>query len=414
MEFVEAAKDFGFGSQRGKRCNDFFTDRLVHLHTTKMLLIFILLATLKQFFDSPINCWVPAELKRYEDYMNRFCWLKGTFYVNQNYEANTLNIEARNESLLHYYRWVYFFLIFQAFLFYLPRVIWHFITQRLLDYDLFNLVDAACQHESSHHTGKEDVANILTYIQKMVRNDFAQISKTKREFEHIDRLIKHQDSKNKNKNDRSYELYEFRNLRVSVGRSLLTYTYVAVKCLYLFIACWQVHMMNVFLSSKKHAFYGYEILSNILQGQADLGYRSDSKVFPRITICDVTTTEVGAHHTYTVQCVLSFNLFNERIYAFLWFWIFCVLIPFQLIDLLGWLKRIVLGSWHRHQWVKARVSVFNEIRTPRDKFLLKLFTELYLGQDGVFVLRLVETNSNAVVIADAFNQMWLQFKEEHS
>lgn len=42
--------------------------------------------------------------------MNRYCWLKGTYYVNQNYDLNTLSIEAREETLLYYYQWVTYFI----------------------------------------------------------------------------------------------------------------------------------------------------------------------------------------------------------------------------------------------------------------------------------------------------------------
>ena len=39
---------------------------------------------------------------------------KGTYYVDQTYDLNQLNIEARNETLLKYYQWIHFFLIFQV------------------------------------------------------------------------------------------------------------------------------------------------------------------------------------------------------------------------------------------------------------------------------------------------------------
>lgn len=77
MDFFKIAKTFHFGSQRKLRDNDFFIDRLSHRHSTKILIVFVILATFKRFFTSPINCWVPAELKRYEKYINKYCWIKG-------------------------------------------------------------------------------------------------------------------------------------------------------------------------------------------------------------------------------------------------------------------------------------------------------------------------------------------------
>jgi hypothetical protein len=92
--------------------------------------------------------------------MHKYCWIKGTYYVDQNYDHNTLSIEARNETMLHYYKWIYVFLAFQAFLFYLPRIIWCFISQKVLDFDLFNIIDAAQKYEQY----KYDTRKALKYL----------------------------------------------------------------------------------------------------------------------------------------------------------------------------------------------------------------------------------------------------------
>ena len=153
----------------------------------------------------------------------------------------------------------------------------------------------------------------------------------------------------------------------------------------------------------------------VWRGESDIVQGMDSKIFPRITICDVKTREVSQDHIYTVQCVLTFNLFNERIYAFLWFWIFCVVIPFTFIDLFTWLKRaFFFGSIYRYNFVKNRLVIFNKIRTVKEKHLVKLFSEYYIGTDGVFILRLIEHNSNATVVTDLINQMWQNFKNEQN
>lgn len=130
-------------------------------------------------------------------------------------------------------------------------------------------------------------------------------------------------------------------------------------------------------------------------------------------VCDVKTKELGTDHLYTVECVLSFNLFNERIYAFLWFWIFIVVIPFTLLDLFAWLKRIVFfGSYFRFKFLLGHIRATNPNLTEKDKFLVKLFSEYYMGNNGVFILRLIEHNSNALVTSELINHMWTKFKVE--
>ncbi len=248
MEFVNAAKAFRFSTKPKSlsRNSDFFSDRLFHTHTNRILIIFIILSTFKRLFSNPITCWVPADLKRYEKYMNRYCWIRGTYYVNQSYDLNTLSIEARDESLLHYYQWVYFFLIIQAFLFYMPRILWCFISHRMLGYDLFNLIDAGMQYEQS---GKNPNL-ILAYINSNLMNKCS-----------------HFPMKSNNLTSRDYESGFFSGLITGISRkiskSLLTATYILIKTLYIVIAAFQIYMMNAFLSNKAHSFYGKIVIPSV-------------------------------------------------------------------------------------------------------------------------------------------------------
>lgn len=141
--------------------------------------------------------------------------------------------------------------------------------------------------------------------------------------------------------------------------------------------------------------------------------RIDSRIFPRITGCDVITHELGTLHHYTLQCVLSLNLFYERIYVFLWFWVFIILVPFLTYDLIAWTLRLfIFSNQYMYKFIKRRVKIFSDIHTHRDKFLLKIFTEYYISADGVFLLRLIERNSNAGIVSELLEKMWNDFKKK--
>lgn len=412
MDLFFTAKKLKFNYKRTKIDNDFFSDRLSHQHTTKILIVFVILATFKRFYNTPINCWVPAELKRYEKFINKYCWIKGTFYVNQHYDLNTYSVEARQDSLLHYYQWVYFFLLIQAFLFYLPRILWTFVSNRMLDYDLFNVVHAAIKYESVG-SNQENIIKYLT-ANLMKNHDWMQ-----KDHEIIRGKVKQIIKElNLNSKKKGYQMiidsFNPRFIARKFSKSLLTLSYIVIKLVYILNALLQIILMNKFLSQNENFFYGLEIFNSVMKGEGDMTSMSDSRVFPRVTVCDVRTREMGSDHLYTVQCVLAFNLFNEKIYSFLWFWIFIVIIPYTVMDFLTWIKRVVIfGTSYRYNFILSRVMIPGKGLTNRDKILVKLFTEYYIGNDGVLVLRLIEHNSNAIVVSNLVSKMWEQFKYDH-
>ena len=212
-------------------------------------------------------------------------------------------------------------------------------------------------------------------------------------------------------------------------------TYFMIKLLYLNIALLQIYLMNSFLSTKKDQFYGTEIMYSIISGESDirdqlgkivmfrrfpffqliLFCNIDSRIFPRITGCDITTVEIGGLRHFTFQCILSLNLFYERMYIFLWFWISIIIIPFLVYDLMEWILRIfILSETYATKFLKRRIKIFKNLDSNLDlnfnNALLKFFTNYYIGADGIFVLRLIECNSNIGIISELLDNMWQDFE----
>jgi len=71
---------------------------------------------------------------------------------------------------------------------------------------------------------------------------------------------------------------------------------------------------------------------------------------------------LGAVHRYTIQCVLPINLFNEKIYLFLWFWTVLVAIV-TCISALSWLLNIIYIK--RKNYVRRYVNLAVKLKVSR-------------------------------------------------
>lgn len=62
--------------------SDDWIDRLNHIYSVFLLIIFGVLISTGQFVGDPIHCWVPAEFSgAFESYAHSYCWIKNTYFV---------------------------------------------------------------------------------------------------------------------------------------------------------------------------------------------------------------------------------------------------------------------------------------------------------------------------------------------
>ena len=108
--------------------------------------------------------------------------------------------------------------------------------------------------------------------------------------------------------------------------------------------------------------------------------------------------------SFTVQCVLSINLFNEKIYLFIWFWLVFVGIA-TLINFLEWVVRTICFN-DRLGYIKKHLKYMDRYNTAEDKKLCKRFVNLYLRPDGVFMIRLLSKNTNSIIVSELVAQLW--------
>ena len=136
-------------------------------------------------------------------------------------------------------------------------------------------------------------------------------------------------------------------------------------------------------------------------------------------MCDYKIRQNTNVHRYTVQCVLPINIFNEKIFTIVWFWLLVVGV-FTVVGLLGWLCRLIYWPaqyrYVRRQLAGAAalgstthvdaVAVGLAPTEPGSKTDMRRFADVYLRRDGLFVLRLVAKNAGDLVSTELLAGLW--------
>jgi hypothetical protein len=192
--------------------------------------------------------------------------------------------------------------------------------------------------------------------------------------------------------------------------------YMIVKLLYLINVCGQFFLLNAFLGPK-YNIYGFDVMRDWFNGR-DFW---ESKRFPRVTMCDFAIRTLGENtHRNTIQCTLPINLFNEKIFIFIWFW-YCLVSALTVYSFIVWIYSFTSASrmsfvrrylklndrlgYHSHHSSSSTAS-----STTHDNKLLESFLYEYLRHDGVFLLRIVKKNSNDIVVGELVCALWDNFK----
>jgi len=187
------------------------------------------------------------------------------------------------------------------------------------------------------------------------------------------------------------------------------------KLCYIVNVLGQLFVLNRVLSTSFLTF-GVEMLSHFAS-QSD--WTDDSYVaFPRVTLCDfkIRGQDLGNVQTYTVQCVLPVNLYNEKIYMFLWFWMVAVALA-SVVSFVVWLFRAVLLQ-DRIKFVSNHLALGSRLpasgKATEDRRLVRKFVVNYIRQDGAFLLRLIAHNTNSITTTEVVCALWDFWNERSS
>ena len=291
--------------------------------------------------------------------------------------------------MIGYYQWIPLMLLLQALMCYIPSLVWAMNNSRP-GLDMNRMVLLLSGMESINPEIRDKSIKFIC--------------------RHFDRALAYQ---------REYRKSKFRQCLQSMAKHIcfpigriygnyLTTLYIFVKLLYIGNSFLQLYLMNVFLSNDTHSFYFYGI-----QALIDVYHKQqpDTRLFPRITLCDFKIRQMQNVHDFTVQCALPVNLFNEKIYIYLWFH-FCAVFLLSTIGLLALLWQ--LFSSNCQDYITKYLKVLCKVRQKTGVLEVKSirhFVNDYLRPDGVFALRVIAKNTNDIVTTEIIGALYEYFRK---
>ncbi|GMT28902.1 hypothetical protein PFISCL1PPCAC_20199, partial [Pristionchus fissidentatus] len=333
--------------------DDDTVDRLNYVYTIYILLGFAVTLFMKNYVGEPIQCWTPAQWNGiWEKFSESYCFVENTYFVPMNTSLPSSPVVRQNKEMI-YYQWVPFALSAMALAFYIPRGVWKILSINS-GLTLGEIMSSA--RKDAKKKKAEETSDALRVA-----------------FEHC--------------------VYEPTSATAD-HRTYLSNVYLTMKILEVVNVLGQLLLINLWLGTD-YTFWGFGILRDMLSGRQ----WQHSGHFPRVAYCDLSVREMGNINNWTVQCVLMVNMFNEKIFIFLWFW-FAIVSVLSIYSLFKWIYRLLNDNNHQ-SYLEDLLAEMPSNAQDREIFYRK-----HLNRDGILLLRLVDENCGRIVASDIAQKMF--------
>ncbi|VDM62025.1 unnamed protein product [Angiostrongylus costaricensis] len=378
-----------------------FADRLNYCVTTVGLVLTSAFISGWSFVGSPIQCWFPAYYKGWwMEYALDYCYVQNTYFIPMtdvkvhnafDFGSHIVEIPSnytdRDTKQIGYYQWVPFILAAQAILFYLPVVLWRALYESS-GFKVRAICDTCSMHANMDEISRDK--NMRTIAAFLVE-------------------------------EQSIATVKAGKVRRITSGSYITMVYLVMKFLYAMNTIFQLIFLKNILGVKSY-MWGLDVTIDLWQGRE----WPETGNFPRVTMCDYDVRVLGNLHRHTVQCVLMINMFNEKIFVVLWYWLCVMLIvrfdrihPY-VYSFAKWTIATATTSFSGRVLVNSFIQQIDPTvaRSEQKRSLLQEFVIEKLRTDGVFLLRLVgefsTENSGDMVTLALLRTLWKDFMESKS
>ncbi|OWF49227.1 Innexin unc-9 [Mizuhopecten yessoensis] len=355
-----------------------------------ILMMFTAMVVTKHYVGSPIQCFCPAHFTSTEvKYTNRVCWVSNTYYIPFSREIPS-NYETRMSTEITYYQWVPVMLLLMAMFLKLPRLVWRLGVQM----SGIGLKNSLKLTHLTQDLSPEDREKRLRSLSKYIGR-WASSSASPYRSGICGSLWER------------FGNYFFLGCGRHYGNYLVSLA-IIIRLLYFINNVGLLFFLNEFLGNKFYLF-GYEVIASVFKGEEWVM----SPRFPLVTLCDLDLRQMTNVQRWTLQCVLPVNFYNERFFVFLWFW-FTMLAVLSFINLISLLFATVVPQ-NRESFIK-KYLLLNSLDLWENKSAFpKLITKFvggFLKPDGVYLLKLISSNSQSTGVSDIIKYLWEDFREQ--
>lgn len=336
-------------------------DYLNYYVTSIILAFFALAISAKQYFGSPIQCWVPSEFRGgWEKYAEDYCFIANSYYVPFDEEIPS-DIDNRRDHI-SYYRWVPIMLALQALMFFIPNWIWNMLHKQTAINPRAYLTEIEKIRYMTGESREQQVKKMANYLMDIV-SVFGSPSDMRKK--------------------------EYTKSRSGYNATLL---YLFTKATYVINICLQIFILNHFLG-ENYLYWGYEMSSNILHGKE----WKETSIFPRVIMCDFQIRRLANLQRHTVQCVIMMNMINEKLYLFLYFWFF-------FLGVVTITNFVYFATVMLVPFLRAKLVYCNFVNGGNE----------CLHLDGVLLLKFVREHAGGRIAFDLVNKLYAIFSESNN
>uniref|UniRef100_A0A8R1HZ67 Innexin n=1 Tax=Caenorhabditis japonica TaxID=281687 RepID=A0A8R1HZ67_CAEJA len=367
--------------QRSAESND-IVDRVSYQYTSTLLGFSAIMMAASQYVGRPIQCWVPAQFTRtWEKYAETYCFIKGTYFLPEAFLSEEELSVVPHETVtstprVGYYQWIPIVLFVQAFLFYLPSIIWRTFNESCE----LKIKELAAVSEASRKI-KSNMADDQVKARKFGKYFFKKLT-----FRNESPVFKKTGA------------------IVASGRFLPS-LFLGVKIMYLANVVFQFWILTYFLETKSW-MWGLTTFLDLVAGRE----WETTGIFPRVTMCDFSIMDLTAVHDHSIQCVIVINMLAEKVYVFFWFWLIGVG-ALTIFSLLYWTFVYLIQSFGRN-FIYSYLNRTPAFQAEQEKgsLLPANFVDNCLTADGVFISRLVQHNSGDLFTSIMLEEMFNLYK----